>query len=368
MSVRKIGVEEELLLIDPRTRQLTAVSESAVAAHAEPVAVTQELFLEQIETSTPPCTTGTELLAALRAGRRAVGEAAAAAGARAVATATHPLTGDSENVTRQGRYQRIHALGGETSRQSLLCAMHAHVDIRDQDEGVAVIDRLRPWLPVLLAISANSPYWVGRETSYASWRSQVISRWPTAGSAEAFDTGDGYRQVVARMQAWGAALDPGMLYFDVRLAERYPTVEVRVADVCTDLEDALLVVLLTRGLVDTCAELADLAPDFATDRWRSDLLRVATWRAARFGAVGDIVHPVKAELAPFRTVLEDTIEFVRPALEASDDIDDVTALAGRLLNRGGGATRQRRVYERTSSLTAVVDDLADRTEDSWMSS
>jgi len=122
-------------------------------------------------------------------------------------------------------------------------------------------------------------------------------------------------------------------------------------------------------LVDTCAELAALGPDLSAEAcWRSDLLQVATWRAARFGTGGDIVHPVKAELAPFRTVLEDTIELVRPALEDSGDIDDVTSLAGRLLNRAGGATRQRRVYARTGSLTAVVDDLADRTEASWMTS
>ena len=168
MVVRKIGVEEELLLVDPQTRHLTGLSEQAVAAHSERVEVTQELFLQQIETSTDPCTASGELLEGLRAGRRAIGEAAAAAGARAVATATHPLAHESEEFTPQARYKRIQALGGETARQSMLCAMHVHVDIHGEHEGITVIDRIRPWLPVLLALSTNSPYWMGRDTTHAS--------------------------------------------------------------------------------------------------------------------------------------------------------------------------------------------------------
>lgn len=361
MPVRKVGIEEELFLVDPRTRQLTGMSERAVAAHSESVEVTQELFLQQIETSTEPCTTSAELLRGLRAGRRAIGEAAAATGARAVAAGTHPLVHDREDVTPQGRYKRIQALGGETARQSMLCAMHLHVDIADDDEGVLVIDRIRPWLPVLLAVSANSPYWMGRDTSYASWRSRLMDGWPTAGPAEDFGEVAQYRQVAEQMQAWGAARDPGMLYFDARLSHHAPTVEVRVPDVCTDLEDAILVALLTRALVTVCAEPAAQATG-----WRTDLLRVATWRAGRLGTSGDIVHPIKQELAPIRTVLDDTIEHVRPALEAAGDLDTVLDLAPRLLSRGNGATRQRRTRERRGQLTDVVDDLADRTEESWL--
>lgn len=369
MGVRKVGVEEELILIDPGTRRPTAMSERAVAAHTAPVVVTHELFLQQIETSTEPCSTHAEVMKRLRAGRRAVGEAAAATGARAIAVATHPFAEDDGAFTPRSRYQRIKALGGETAREALLCGMHVHVDVDSDDEGVAVIDRVRPWLPVLLALSANSPYWRGRDTSHASWRSQLVSRWPTAGAMEPFVTAEGYRQVAGRLQAWGAALDAGMLYFDVRLAERYPTVEVRVADVCTDLEEALLVVLLTRALVTTCAATAK-DPSYAGDgggdtQWRSDLLRAATWRAARFGTSGAIVHPLTRQLTPVRSVVHDTVEWVRPALEEAGDLDVVVDEANRLLTRGNGATRQRRVLERTGRLVEVVDDLANRTEDSW---
>jgi carboxylate-amine ligase len=157
MSVRKLGVEEELMLVDPATGQVAAVAERAVRArtHDDPE-VEQELFLQQIETATPPCLDAADLDKGIRAGRRAVGQAAAEAGAEAVAVPTPILVDVREHFTRKPRYQRIGDEFGETARQSMVCAMHMHVDITDDAEGVAVIDRIRPWLPVLLGLSANS--------------------------------------------------------------------------------------------------------------------------------------------------------------------------------------------------------------------
>ena len=364
MDLRTVGVEEEFFLIDPGTGRLKAVSGQTVAAHATAVEVTQEMFLEQIETSTRPCLTADELLCELRAGRRAVGEAAAAAGARVIAAGTHPLVRDTEAVTPQSRYKRIEALGGETARQSQLCAMHVHVAVGDTSEGVRVIDRIRPWLPLLLALSVNSPYWEGRDTSFASWRSQMITRWPTAGPAEAFEGADLYGEVAERMKSWGAAHDPGMLYFDARLSHHLPTVEIRVADVCTEPEHAVLVALLTRALVTAMAQPTERLP--VPGWWRSDLLRVATWRCARFGLGVDQVHPCNGQLAPVRTIVGDLVTMLRPTLDQAGDTERVVDLVERLLSGGSGATRQRRVFERTRELTAVVYDLADRTEASWL--
>ncbi len=359
MSPRKIGVEEELMLVDPSTGQLTAVSQHAVLANDSAEEVEQELFLQQIETSTPPCVTAEELVTGLRAGRRAVGEAAAAAGARAVAMATPVLREDDEVVTPKSRYRRIRSEYGELARQSLVSAMHVHVDVADDEEAVRVVDGIRPWLPLLVALSANSPFWQGRDTGHASWRSQVWGRWPTAGAAQPFGDVATYRQVAERLVGWGAGLDPGMLYFDVRLAAHYPTVEIRVADVCTDVEDAALVALLARALVTTVA--ADPGPP----TWRADLLRTAGWRAARHGLADRLVDPVALELAPPRAVFEATVAHVRPALEEAGDLAHVEESFDRMLARGNGATRQRRVRESADDLRGVVEDLARRTEESW---
>jgi glutamate---cysteine ligase / carboxylate-amine ligase len=362
MTARRFGVEEELLLVDPETRLLTGVSESAVAASASDVDVSQELFEQQIETATTPCTNAEQLFTALRSGRRVVGESAAAVGARAVAVASAPLQQDTESFTTQPRIARIRTEFGETARQSMICAMHVHVEVPDQQEAVAALDGLRPWLPLLVALSANSPFWQGRDTGYASWRTQVISRWPTAGGADPFVDMAGYRETVRMMLEWGGGLDSGMVYFDARLSESYPTVEIRVADVCTDLEDALLVAMLARALVDTCGRTAPVP-------WRSDLLRVAAWRAARYGLSSTLVHPVERTLAAPREVLHDASTFCADSLDAAGDREHVGDLVERLMARGTGATRQRRVAEaRSGELSAVVDDVADRTEQSWSSS
>jgi glutamate---cysteine ligase / carboxylate-amine ligase len=375
MAVRTVGVEEELMLVDPDTFRLAPVAASAVraaratgaikadgadqAVETDEADVQPELFDQQLETATPPCRSAEDLLAGIRSGRRTAGESATAAGVRAVAVATPVLQDEEPDFTQAPRYQRIGADYGELARQALVCATHVHVEVADEDEGVRVIDRIRPWLPLLLALSANSPYWEGRDTGHASWRSQVWSRWPTAGSGQPFGDVATYRSVASSMIGWGGALDTGMLYFDVRLSERFPTVEVRTADVTTDVEDVVLLTLLTRALVATAAE------DQQAPTWRADLLRVAGWRAARFGLAADLVHPHHARLAPVREVFDAAVRHVRPALEEAGDLDRVTESFARLSARGTGATRQRSVFEATGDLRAVVADLAERTEASW---
>jgi carboxylate-amine ligase len=238
--------------------------------------------------------------------------------------------------------------------------MHTHVNVDSDEEAVRVVDGIRPWLPLLVAISANSPFWQGRDTGHASWRSQVWNRWPTAGAGQPFGDVQTYRDVSERLLGWGAGFDAGMLYYDVRLARDLPTVEVRVADVCTDVEDAVLVALLTRALVATTA--VDPEPNTT---WRTDLLRAATWRAAKVGLSDDLVHPVEGRLVPPREVFGAAVAYARPALEEAGDLDTVTDGFERLVSRGNGATRQRRVLEVCGGLQDVVEDLARRTEESW---
>ncbi len=353
-----MGVEEELVLIDPGSRRPAGLSDLVQASNESSAEVSQELFRHQIETSTPPIREADELGRALRRGRRATGEAAAAAGVRAVAIGSPPLEAEQEDFTKTPRYLRFEPEFGRIARDSQMCGMHVHVEIANEAEGVRAVDGIRPWLPFLTAISANSPYWRGQDTGYASWRSMVWGLWSSAGPREPFGDVETYREVAQHTIAWGSAMDPGMLYFDVRLSESYPTVEIRVADICVDLEDAVLVAVLTRALVESCA-FREPAP------WRSDLLRVAGWRAARYGIGGDLVHPAMTELAPPRRVFEALMGQVGEHLEQWGERELVEDGFERLLARGNGAVRQRRRFEESHDLRAVVDDLADATEASW---
>ncbi len=170
---------------------------------------------------------------------------------------------------------------GLTTQEQLTCGCHIHVEVESDEEGVAVIDRVRPWLATLLALSANSPFWQTVDSGYSSYRSRVWARWPSAGPVEVFGSAERYHERVRAMLDTGVLLDEGMVYFDVRLSHRYPTVEFRAADVCLEADDTVLLAILVRGLVDTAAR-EWRAGDGAAPVGGSEL-RLASWRAARSG-------------------------------------------------------------------------------------
>ena len=152
------------------------------------------------------------------------------AGVRAVALGTSPLPVTPE-TTPNPRYERMGRLYGLLQQEQLTCGCHVHVSVASDEEGVAVLDRIRVWLPVLVAMSTNSPFWQGRDTGYAGYRTQVWARWPSAGPVEVHGSPAAYRALVESLLATGAVLDQGMVYFDARLSASYPTIEVRVPDV-----------------------------------------------------------------------------------------------------------------------------------------
>ncbi len=354
------------MLTDPASGRLTAVSHQALAqADDEPgVAVDQELFLQQLETGTGAHPDMDALEADIRRARRVAGEAARAAGAVAIAVATPVLAAPQPELTPKDRYRTMVERFGDVARDQLVCGMHVHVDVASEDEAVAAFDRMRPWFPVLLAISANSPYWYGRDTGYASWRAQVWKRWPTAGPTEPFGDAEGYRRATAALQETGAALDDGMLYFDARPSRRYPTLEIRAADMCTEVEDVVLLAALGRALVSSAA--AAWAAGEPLRDVRTDMLRAATWRAARYGLGGDLVHPVTGRLASAREAVAALVQAVAGALDEAGDRDRTAERIEQLFAGGSGAARQRAVATaHDDDLRTVVADLGRRTEDSW---
>jgi carboxylate-amine ligase len=358
--LRTIGIEEELFLVDPASGQLTAVAQSALdsrAATAADTAIELELYQQQIELATQPSDDLAVLRSALVEARTAVIASAGAAGAAAVAVPVPVLdVPEDPDTTPDQRYERIRRDYGRLASDAVACAMHMHVDVSD-DEVLRVVDGVRPWLPVLLAISANSPYHRGQDTGHASWRSQVWSRWPSAGPREQFGTTEEYERTTRLLVEWGASLDAGMLYFDVRPGNDLPTVELRVADVCTDVDDAVLVAALARALVSTVA--AGGGP--TTREWRADLLRAAQWRAAHDGLAGRLVDPGSWRLEAASSVVGSMIDHVRDALDDSGDLELVRDLADRTLAQGGGAERQRDLVRAGTPLPDLVDELVRRT-------
>jgi carboxylate-amine ligase len=245
---------------------------------------------------------------------------------------------------------------GITAAEHLVCGCHVHVSVASDEEAVGVIDRIRVWLPVLLAISANSPFWQGQDTGYASFRSQAMVRWPSAGPTEVFGSAAAYHRIVSGMVASRVLLDEDMVYFDARVSAHYPTVEIRVADVCSDARDAVLLAGLSRALVDTAArEWSQGQPCPAVP---TTMLRLATWQAARAGVDGALLDPLTYRPRRAAEVLAGLVTHIRAALEANGDVALVEDRLHRVLSRGNGARRQRSVLEKTGRLVDVVADLA----------
>lgn len=279
-------------------------------------------------------------------------------GARVVALATSPLPVRS-TVTPRLRYRAMTEAFGLTAREQLTGGCHVHVAVADDEEAVAVLDRIGPWLAPLLALSANSPFWQGEDSGYASFRSQVWSRWPSAGPAPHFGSAAAYRDAVRGLVESGTVLDAGMIYFDARPSARYPTLEVRIADVCLDADTATLLGALARALVETAAREA--SGGLAAPRVPPHLLRAAAWRAGRSGLDGDLVSPTTWQPAASHDVVGEVVAHVREALVDAGDLDAVTELLGRLWAGGTGAAVQRAWWAASGDLGDVVDRAAQRT-------
>ena len=359
--VRKVGVEEEMFLVDPQTCLLLPVSARAMRADEreddQPEELEQELFLQQIEINTEPAHPLSELRAHLVAGRLRAVSAAESADAAVIAVPTPLFADRGGDLTPKPRYQKMLDMYGEVGKRGPVCGMHVHVEIDSDDEGVRILDRIQPWLPVLVALSANSPFNRGVDTSYASWREQVWDGWPSAGPVEAFGDAKTYHEAVRQLIGSEAILDEAMVYFDARLAAAHPTVEIRVADVCTDIDDALVVAALTRALVETMAAADDPDPP-----WRIELLRAGRWLARRYGVTGSLLDPHTGTPRPAAQVCDVVLDHVADALRDAGDEELVRDGVQQLLNDGGGAGRQRAAAGDDIDLDAVAQDLLRRTQ------
>ena len=350
-----LGIEEEFQLVDAATGELRPHVDAVLPEAREALGdeVQPELQRSMIEIGTPVCSNLDEVRRELVRQRREVAAAAESAGCRIAALGTHPTARwEDQEITDKARYRRMAAAYRRLAWDQLICGCHVHVGIADRELAIAALNRVRPWLAPLLALSANSPFWESVDTVYASYRTELWARWPTAGPPGEFASRADYDAVVEALLASGTIPDTGMVYFDIRPSQRFETLEVRVADVCLTVDDAVLLGGLARALVRTGAEEAQEERPFP--RWRPELVRGAHWRAARWGMTAELVSPVTGRPAPAGEVVDALVEHVRPALEASGDLEEVTTLVDQVRRRGTGAERQRAAFAQRLSFEDVL--------------
>ncbi|MEV0232451.1 glutamate--cysteine ligase [Nonomuraea sp. NPDC050786] len=355
-----IGIEEEYLVVDPRTRHVAPRAAEVLAAATDVLDVVYEITRFQVEARTPPSADLCELGSQLRTVRKGVAAAARSCGLAVVASGI-PVLGNvmSPPLTDDVRYLRGRVLYRALQDEICICALHVHVDVPDQEQAVFVGNHLRPWLPTLIALAANSPFFAGRDTGYASWRVISWGRWPVSGAPPYFPSFGDYELALRALTESGALLDPKTVYWDARPSPRLPTVEIRVADVPLDVSDSLTLIGLVRALVVTA-----LAAVRRGDRGLpvpSEVLRAAYWRAARDGLTGDSMDVRQGTLVPAPVMARRLLAHVRPALAEAGDLAFVQDGLDRLLAKGSGAMRQRRVHARGNDLADVVDDLIEAT-------
>ncbi|GAB3728082.1 glutamate--cysteine ligase [Amycolatopsis oliviviridis] len=320
-----IGVEEEFLLVDPRTGVSCPRAEAVIARHRtcctlpDGAVVHRELRPTKVESVSGVCGTADELYEHLTAGRRTIAEAAAGEDCAIIASGT-PLRPSLD--------------------RGYGCGCHVHVDVPDRDTAVAVVNHLAEWLPILLALSANSPFEGGHDTGYESWRTVERSRFPGSGLPPHFTDAADYDRQIDRLVDCGVPADADQAFWLARPSSHRPTVEVRAADTASTVDEAVLQGLLTRALVLTAlddldhgAEAMPLDPQVAA---------AAVWSAARHGLTGPAIDPVAGKPVPAADRMAALLGYVRQALEDTGDAALVRTLLDRLEREGTGAERQRR--------------------------
>jgi len=343
-------------VVDAETGGLRPVADEILPLAKEDLGdqVEAELNRAQIETGTRVCATLAELRTDLERLRRGLRQAAGRRDCSVVSAGTHPTAAPDESGVNPAkeRYRRLEREFQAVAREQLVNGCHVHVGIADRDLAVAVLDRIRPWMHTVVALAANSPFWAGGDSGYASYRTEVWTRWPLTGMPEPLASRAEFDALIADLQSVEALPDATFLYWDVRPSVRYDTLEFRAADACLTVDDAVMVAGLWRALARTVAGEAQAGrPPVVL---RNELLQAARWRAARYGVEGELVDLGRRRTAPASEVVERLLAHVRPALEDAGDWDEVRSLVDRTLAGGNGAVRQRAALGRRGEMADVL--------------
>jgi glutamate---cysteine ligase / carboxylate-amine ligase len=377
-----LGVEEEFHLVDLETRRLTPRAQDvlsrlsgegpasararvgssatdAVGAVASSGGYAPELQQSVVETNSAVTTSLDELRHHLGSLRRELSGAAESLGVGVAAAGTMPL-GVPLVITESPRFRRMLADYQLLVREQLICGLQIHVGIGSRDTAVQLIDRVSPWLPPLLALSASSPFLhTGEDSGYASLRTLIWSRWPTTGRAGAFSSAAEYDALVQKLVASGVISDAGMLYFDVRPSAHVPTLELRICDSCPSLDTIVLIAGLFRAVV--ARELSRLSSGESFTPLPPAVERAAMWRAARSGLEGELVDLSVPRSVPAAVLVREVLNELRPELEQHGDWETLGELAEAALASGSSAARQREVLRQRDEITDVVDSIVAET-------
>lgn len=339
------GIEEEFFLVDAKTGALGTPALDQLMSDARARLgdiVTSELLQSQIEIASPILRSHAEAREVMSRTRQALSDVVAEHGLNIVAASTYPLgVWQEQLVTEKRRYDKLIADFRIISQRNLVCGLHIHVAIPETVDRIDVMNRAMQWLPVFLALSTSAPFWNHRVTGLLSYRQALYDEWPRSGIPDFFRDEADYQAFTDRLRAAAAISDSSQLWWAIRPALRFPTLEMRIADVCTRLEDALAIAALYRALIATLVANPDMGKARSTHTRR--LIDENRWRAKRDGIKAEFILETSNEVAPVAKVVSDLLAACG---EQIDRLDCAEALQPfeRILSEGTSAHQQLKIY------------------------
>ena len=362
-----LGIEEEYLLVDRESRDLVETMPSSMLdecmERCRDQQVSPELLRSQIEVGTRVCNNVAEARQSLADLRSAVAEVAASHGLAPIASSSHPFARwMQQKHTEKPRYAALYAELQAAARRMLICGMHVHVGIDDDELRIDLMNQFSYFLPHLLALSCSSPFWEAKDTGLKSYRLTVFDAVPRTGLPERFDSYAEYSRHIRVMVEAGLIPDATMIWWDLRPSARYPTLETRIMDVCTDMQDTLCLAALT-----TCTLRMLYRLRVKNQRWRMYsqlMLNENRWRAMRYSFDEGLIDLGRGRIIPFAQLVDEILELIREDAEALECVAEVEHVR-RIMARGTSAHRQLRVHrealdhgaEPEEAARAVVDHL-----------
>ncbi|NNU81331.1 carboxylate-amine ligase [Halovulum dunhuangense] len=340
-----LGIEEEYLIVDRETRELVREPAAGFMAACRREAgerVTNEYLQCQIEVGTRPHQRVSDAVGELALLRGAVAAAAAEHGYAAIAASTHPFSRWREQThTRKDRYDALRDDLGLAVRRMMICGMHIHVGIEDEDLRIDLMNQAAYFLPHLLALSCSSPFWEGEDTGLSSYRLTVFDALPRTGLPDELASFAAWRRLVDHLVRAGCIEDATKIWWDIRPSDRFPTLEQRITDVCSRVEHVAGIAALYQALIAYLYRLKT-----RNQRWRvypGTIVMENRWRAQRYGASGKLVDHGRSQLVPFADLVEEMIELFGADAEQLDCRQELLSLR-RLVRDGTSADRQRQVH------------------------
>ncbi|MEM7582413.1 MAG: carboxylate-amine ligase [Acidobacteriota bacterium] len=358
-----LGIEEEYQIIDPETRELKSyiqelLEQGQLVLHDQ---IKQEFLQSQVEVGSSICHNIQEVREEVVRLRTSIHKLAASNGLRVAAASTHPFSAWlAQDISIGERYSKLRTDMAELARRMLIFGMHVHVGIDDKELMVDVMNQARYFLPHLLALTTSSPFWVGRDTGLKSYRTVIFESLPRTGLPPNLKSWADYEEFIQTLVSTHCIDEPTKIWWDVRPHPKFPTLEFRVCDICTKIDEAVCIAALVQAIVAKLIKLRLNNQSWRT--YRHHLVTENKWRAVRYGVQGNLIDFGRQAEVPMKTLAHEMLEFVDDVVDDLGSRSEVEYVH-TILEGGTSADRQLEVYRQTNDFKAVVDHLVAETRE-----